>query len=42
VPALALGFWAGIVWVGRIRDEQYRKMVLLLTLAGAIMMLLRS
>jgi uncharacterized membrane protein YfcA len=42
VPALALGFWAGIVWVGRIRDEQYRKMVLLLTLAGAILMLLRS
>ncbi len=42
VPALALGFWAGIVWVGRIRDEQYRKMVLLLTLAGAVMMLLRS
>jgi len=42
VPALALGFWAGIIWVGKIRDEQYRKMVLLLTLAGAIMMLLRS
>lgn len=42
VPALALGFWAGIIWVGRIRDEQYRKMVLLLTLAGAILMLLRS
>jgi uncharacterized membrane protein YfcA len=42
VPALALGFWAGIIWVGKIRDEQYRKMVLLLTLAGAVMMLLRS
>ena len=41
VPALALGFWAGIVWVGKIRDEQYRKLVLVLTLAGSLMMLFK-
>ncbi len=42
VPALAIGFWAGIIWVGRISDAKYRKMVLLLTLAGAVLMLIRS
>ena len=42
VPALAIGFWAGIIWVGKISDAKYRKMVLLLTLAGAVLMLVRS
>ena len=42
VPAFAIGFWAGIIWVGRISDAKYRKMVLLLTLAGAVLMLFRS
>lgn len=42
VPALAIGFWAGIIWVGKISDAKYRKMVLLLTLAGAVLMLIRS
>jgi uncharacterized membrane protein YfcA len=42
VPALAIGFWAGIIWVGKISDAKYRKMVLLLTLAGAVLMLFRS
>jgi uncharacterized membrane protein YfcA len=40
-PALALGFWAGVVWVGKIRDEQYRKLVIVLTLIGSVMMLLK-
>lgn len=41
IPALALGFWAGVVWVGKIRDEQYRKLVIILTLIGSVMMLLK-
>jgi uncharacterized membrane protein YfcA len=41
IPALALGFWAGVVWVGKIRDEQYRKLVIVLTLIGSVMMLLK-
>ncbi len=41
VPTLAIGFVAGIFIVGKIRDEQYRKVVLILTLAGSILMLLR-
>lgn len=41
VPALAIGFVSGIFIVGKIKDEQYRKVVLILTLAGSILMLLR-
>jgi len=41
LPALALGFLAGIRIVDRIRDELYRRMVLILTLAGSVFMLLR-
>ena len=41
LPALALGFWAGVIWVGKIRDEQYRKLVIVLTLIGSVMMLLK-
>mgnify|MGYP000654258583 FL=1 len=41
VPTLAIGFVAGIFIVGKIRDEQYRKVVLILTLAGSILMLVR-
>jgi uncharacterized membrane protein YfcA len=41
VPTLAIGFVAGIFIVGKIKDEQYRKVVLILTLAGSILMLLR-
>ncbi|MFN5022260.1 MAG: sulfite exporter TauE/SafE family protein [bacterium] len=42
VPTLAIGFVAGIFIVGKIRDEQYRKVVLILTLAGSIIMLIRQ
>ncbi|MFM2145716.1 MAG: hypothetical protein RL732_552 [Bacteroidota bacterium] len=41
LPSLAIGFWLGIHIVGRIHDEHYRKLVIGLTLVGAIMMLLR-
>ena len=42
VPTLAIGFVVGIFIVGKIKDEQYRKVVLILTLAGSILMLLRQ
>lgn len=41
LPALALGFWIGLRIVGRIKEEQYRKLVLMLTLAGSLLMLLK-
>jgi uncharacterized membrane protein YfcA len=41
IPTLALGFWAGIYIVGRIKDEQYRKFVIVLTLVGSIVMLFK-
>jgi hypothetical protein len=41
LPALALGFWAGINIVRRIRDDNYRKVVILLTLVGALFILLK-
>jgi uncharacterized membrane protein YfcA len=41
LPALILGFLVGLKVVGKIRDVHYRKMVLLLTLAGSVLMLLK-
>lgn len=41
LPALALGFWAGILLVGRIRETLYRQAVIVLTLMGAVVMLAR-
>jgi uncharacterized membrane protein YfcA len=41
LPALILGFWAGVNIVSRIKDNSYRKVVIVLTLAGAIVMFLR-
>lgn len=41
LPALALGFWIGIHIVSRIRDNSYRKLVIVLTLAGAVFIFLR-
>lgn len=41
IPALAIGFCLGIVLVGKVKDEQYRKLVVILTLVGAVFMLLR-
>jgi hypothetical protein len=41
IPALALGFISGVLLVGKIRDEHYRKLVIILTLAGSALMLFR-
>jgi uncharacterized membrane protein YfcA len=41
IPTLALGFWAGIKVVGKIKDEHYRKLIILLTMVGACMMLFK-
>ena len=41
IPALAIGFWSGLKIVGKIKDEQYRKLVIVLTLIGSIMMLVK-
>lgn len=42
LPALILGFLLGIRLTQKIRDLHYRKMVLLLTLAGSVLMLLKN
>jgi uncharacterized protein len=41
IPALGLGFWLGILAVRRIKEGQYRKLVLLMTLAGSVFMLFK-
>ncbi len=41
LPALALGFWCGLKLVARIHDNSYRKMVIVLTLIGAVFIFLR-
>lgn len=41
LPALIGGFWAGLKIVSRIKDDSYRKVVIVLTLMGAIVMFLK-
>ncbi len=41
LPALAAGFWVGLKIVQRIQDDNYRKVVLALTFAGAIFIFFR-
>jgi uncharacterized membrane protein YfcA len=41
IPTLALGFWAGLHIVGKIKDDQYRKLVIFLTLIGSVIMLVK-
>jgi len=41
IPALVLGFWTGIKIVYRIKDDNYRKIVIVLTLIGAAAIFLR-
>ena len=41
IPALVLGFWAGIKIVYRIKDDNYRKIVIVLTLIGAAAIFLK-
>lgn len=42
LPMLGLGFWAGIGIVGKIKDTSYRKLVMVLTLLGCVLMLVKS
>lgn len=42
IPALALGFLTGVHWVGKIKEERYRKIVLMFTLIGSLMILFRK
>ena len=42
MPALFLGFWAGVKLVDRIQDDLYRKLVIVLTLMGSLAMFFRS
>ncbi len=41
LPALAFGFWAGLKIVTRIKDDNYRKAVIVLTLIGSIAIFLK-
>lgn len=42
LPALMAGFWAGIKIVSGIKEDSYRKVVIALTLAGAIFIFFRQ
>ena len=42
MPALFLGFWAGVKLVDKIQDDLYRKLVIVLTLIGSLAMFFRS
>ena len=42
LPALIAGFWAGLKIVEKIRDDNYRKVVIVLTLIGAVFIFLRQ
>ena len=42
LPALVMGFWAGLKIVARIKDDNYRKVVIVLTLIGAIFIFIRK
>jgi uncharacterized protein len=41
LPAVALGFFAGIWLVAKIKDDSYRKVVIVLTLIGAVFIFLK-
>ncbi|MEQ1799391.1 MAG: sulfite exporter TauE/SafE family protein [Lacibacter sp.] len=42
LPALAIGFWMGLKIVHRIKDDNYRKVVIVLTLIGAVFIFLKQ
>ena len=42
LPALILGFWAGLRIVEKIRDDNYRKVVIILTLIGAVFIFMKK
>ena len=41
LPALIAGFWLGVKIVSKIHDDNYRKIVLVLTLIGAVFIFLK-
>ncbi|MGC4103425.1 sulfite exporter TauE/SafE family protein [Ferruginibacter sp.] len=41
LPAMVIGFFAGLKIVAKIKDDGYRKVILVLTLAGAIVIFLK-
>ncbi|MEP6746857.1 MAG: sulfite exporter TauE/SafE family protein [Bacteroidota bacterium] len=41
LPALAIGFWSGLKIVAKIKDDSYRKLIIVLTLIGAAFIFLR-
>ncbi|MEP7277771.1 MAG: sulfite exporter TauE/SafE family protein [Bacteroidota bacterium] len=41
LPALVIGFWTGLKIVSRIKDDSYRKLVIVLTLVGAVFIFLK-
>jgi len=41
IPALAAGFWIGLKIVSRFNDTQFRKLIIVLTLIGSLLMLMR-
>lgn len=41
LPALAIGFWMGLKIVHKIKDDNYRKVVIVLTLIGALFIFLK-
>jgi uncharacterized membrane protein YfcA len=41
LPVSILGFWAGAKIVARIKDDSYRKVVIVLTLIGAVVIFLK-
>jgi len=41
LPALVIGFFAGLKIVAKIKDDGYRKVILVLTLAGAIVIFMK-
>lgn len=42
LPALLIGFWTGVKIVSRIKDDNYRKVVIALTLVGALIIFLKQ
>jgi len=41
LPAMLAGFWIGVKVVAKIRDESYRRVVIVLTIIGAIFIFLK-
>jgi uncharacterized protein len=42
LPVMVIGFWTGAKIVARIKDESYRKVVIVLTLVGALVIFLKK